>query len=56
MKRATKFLIGKHDFSAFRSTHCQAKMTSRSIDKIIISKNTIALKLELKENLSCIIK
>ena len=38
MKRAAKFLIGKHDFSAFRSTHCQAKMTSRSIDKIIISK------------------
>ena len=38
MKRAAKFLIGKHDFSAFRSTHCQAKMTFRSIDKIIISK------------------
>ena len=38
MRRAAKFLIGKHDFSAFRSTHCQAKMTSRTIDKIIISK------------------
>ena len=38
MKRAAKFLIGKHDFSAFRSINCQAKITSRSIDKIIISK------------------
>ena len=38
MKRASKFLLGKHDFNAFRSTNCQAKKTLRTIDDIIISK------------------
>ncbi len=37
--KASFFLVGKFDFNAFRSTHCQALQSVRSIEKIIIKKN-----------------
>lgn len=36
MKKGASFLIGKHDFTTFRSTLCQAKSPIKSIDKIEI--------------------
>ena len=38
MTQASCFLIGKYDFSAFRSSQCQAKSPIRSIQKITINK------------------
>ena len=34
MQRAAKFLLGEHDFSAFRSSQCQAKSPLRTVSKI----------------------
>ena len=34
MKEASKFLLGCHDFSAFRDSECQAKSPIRSLDMI----------------------
>ena len=39
MIKASSFLLGKSDFNAFRSSHCQASQSVRSIEKIIIRKN-----------------
>jgi len=39
MKKAGKFLIGKHDFSSFRDGECQAKTAIRTISEIDITKN-----------------
>ena len=48
MKRASKFLIGKHDFNAFRSSNCQAKITLRSIDDITFSKKNDCIEIRVK--------
>ena len=39
MIKASSFLVGKFDFNAFRSSHCQASQSVRSIEKIIIKKS-----------------
>ena len=36
MITASKNLIGHHDFTTFRSSHCQSKSPSKTIDEIII--------------------
>ena len=36
MKEASKYLIGTHDFTSFRTTKCQAKSPIKSIDYIKI--------------------
>ena len=38
IKRASKVLIGKYDFNAFRSSNCQAKTSIRTIDEIKVKK------------------
>lgn len=38
MQEASRFLIGKHDFSAFRDAECQSKTAVRSIKEISIQK------------------
>ena len=37
MKHATKYLVGTHDFTTFRSVNCQSKSPLKSLDKIKIS-------------------
>ena len=37
MEEGTKHLIGKHDFTSFRTVNCQAKSPIRTLDKISIS-------------------
>ena len=39
MKKASKYLIGKHDFTAFRSIDCQSKSPIKTINNITIDKN-----------------
>ena len=39
MKNAAKHLIGKHDFTAFRSVDCQANSPVKTIDNITIKNN-----------------
>lgn len=39
MKKAAEFLIGEHDFSAFRDAECQASSPIRTIKKIEIKEN-----------------
>ena len=36
MKQAAAFLIGKHDFSAFRAADCQAKSPVKTLDEVKI--------------------
>lgn len=38
MQSAANLLIGKHDFSSFRSSHCQSKSAVKTITKITINK------------------
>ena len=39
MKKACKFLIGKFDLKAFRSSSCQSKVTIKTIDEVKLKKN-----------------
>ena len=48
MKEGSKFLEGTHDFSAFRSSSCNAKSAIRTIRKINIKKNNKELILRFK--------
>ncbi len=50
IKKGSKKLIGKHDFSTFRASNCNAKSPVRTINKIIITKsqNRIILKFKSK--------
>ena len=38
MKKASKYLLGNHDFSSFRSSGCQAQSPIKTLDKIVINK------------------
>lgn len=38
MEKGGSFLIGFHDFNAFRSSHCQAKNSNRTISNLNISR------------------
>ena len=39
MHAAAQELVGYHDFTTFRSTHCQAKNPNRTIDRLDVSRN-----------------
>jgi tRNA pseudouridine38-40 synthase len=39
MQRAADELVGYHDFTTFRSTHCQAKNPNRTIERIDVTRN-----------------
>ena len=47
MKKASEYLLGTHDFSAFRSSDCQAKNPVRTIDFIEIKKENDFVFLEI---------
>ena len=50
MKEGAKYLLGYHDFSAFRGAGCQAKSPFKTLDKLEISKegDEIIFKVEAK--------
>lgn len=43
MRKASEYLIGKHDFSSFRAANCQASSPIKTMDSIVID--------ELKDNI-----
>src|SRR4051812_45919204 len=38
MQRAAQRLVGKHDFTTFRSTECQAKSPEKTLDRLDVSR------------------
>ena len=39
MHEAAQMLVGRHDFTTFRSTHCQAKSPVRTLDRLDVTRN-----------------
>lgn len=39
MYRAAQAFVGKHDFTTFRSVHCQAKSPVRTLDRIVVARS-----------------
>ncbi len=50
MKQAASYLVGKHDFSSFRASRCQAKTPVRTIQRIRIAQTKNLIVLEVKAN------
>jgi tRNA pseudouridine38-40 synthase len=48
MNKASVFLIGSHNFNAFRSADCQAKNPVRTLDSIEIKKEGDFIVIEVK--------
>ena len=50
MITASKYLIGHHDFTTFRSSHCQSKSPFKTIDEINIEQinDTISIRISAK--------
>ena len=48
MKKAAKVLIGKHDFTSFRSTECQAKSPIKTINSIKIIRKSSKIEIWIK--------
>lgn len=50
MREGAQFLIGEHDFSAFRGADCQAKTTLRRVDYLDLTKEGNFIKLDIQAN------
>jgi tRNA pseudouridine38-40 synthase len=50
MNKAAVYLLGKHDFSAFRGSLCQAKSPIKTIEFIKLSQQDNAILLDIKAN------
>lgn len=50
LQKAANYLLGEHDFGAFRSSECQSKSAFRRIDEIIISKNQHIIQIDIIGN------
>lgn len=50
MQQASKYLLGEHDFSAFRGSLCQAKSPIKTIEFIRLNKDGDKILLDLKAN------
>lgn len=50
MQQAAKYLIGEHDFSAFRAASCQANSAMRNVTEIIISQQDKLIKIDIAAN------
>ena len=48
MKTASQNLLGKHDFTSFRATECQAKSPVKTIDEIKISRDVDIIQIGIK--------
>ncbi|MDC2996467.1 tRNA pseudouridine(38-40) synthase TruA [Candidatus Pelagibacter sp.] len=48
IKKGARFLIGKRDFSTFRSSSCSAKSPIRTLEKVNISKKKNQISIEFK--------
>ena len=50
MHRAAQALLGEHDFSAFRTVHCQAKHPVRTLQHIAVARDGADVTIEVQAN------
>ncbi len=50
MNHAAQYLLGEHDFSAFRASQCQAKHAVREMQSISVKRNGDTIILDIKAN------
>jgi tRNA pseudouridine38-40 synthase len=50
MHRAAQVLVGEHDFSAFRTVHCQAKHPRRNVHEISVRREGERVVIEVQAN------
>ena len=50
MREAAALFVGEHDFSAFRSSECQARSPVRTIQKLDVSKEAESISFEIRAN------
>lgn len=50
MHVAAQSLVGEHDFSAFRTVHCQAPHARRDLQRIVVSRSGDVVQVEVKAN------
>ncbi len=50
MQRAAQVLVGEHDFSAFRTVHCQAPHARRDLQRIAVSRSGDVVEVEVQAN------
>lgn len=50
MQQAAQFLLGEHDFSAFRAADCQSKTPMRRIDSIVLKRKQQYILLHIEGN------
>lgn len=50
MHRAAQLLVGNHDFSAFRTVHCQAPHARRDLQHIAVSRREDIVEVEVQAN------
>jgi tRNA pseudouridine38-40 synthase len=48
MQEAGGYLLGEHDFSALRGSHCQAKSPVKTIEFITITKQDYNILIDIK--------
>ncbi len=46
MHEAAQFLVGRHDFTTFRSTQCQAKSALRTLDRLEVTRDGEGITIE----------
>lgn len=50
MQRAAQALLGEHDFSAFRSAHCQARHARRELQMISVARDGEVVQVQVQAN------
>jgi tRNA pseudouridine38-40 synthase len=50
MHRAAQLLLGEHDFSAFRTVHCQAPHARRELQRIAVEREDDEISVEVQAN------
>jgi tRNA pseudouridine38-40 synthase len=50
MHAAAQALVGEHDFSAFRTVHCQAPHANRHVHEILVSRDGDRVQIEVEAN------
>jgi tRNA pseudouridine38-40 synthase len=50
MREAAAYLVGEHDFAAFRASGCSAKTTLRRVDQIAIARDGDLVRIDVRGN------
>lgn len=50
MQKSAEYLVGKHDFSSFRASSCQANTSIRTIERILITRQNNLIFIDIKAN------